>query len=367
MADIYEVAVGFYQALKDEGIPVELGSLTNFLRGVIAVDISTRSALYFVALATLLKNIDDKAQFDEVFSKCFDTTQTFLEQLKSAMEVTSDYGPLDSDSEVDKVSVSMSSRRAIHASSIDKLTKKDFAKASSVEIDQILSLVDAMKFSTNTKRGRRMVASNHGSVLNLRKTVNQSTQTFGDPVNLYWLTKKTELRRIVFLVDISGSMEQYARAYLHFSHAVISSRKRIEVFTFGTRLTRITHDLSTRDVNCALVAVSKRVKDNAGGTRLGQSLREFNTVYGIPGMARGAIVVILSDGWERGNLKVLEDEMKRLAMVAYRIVWANPLKGSPLFRPSAKGMATALPYIDSMVAGHSFQALVALADAIFSK
>ncbi len=174
----------------------------------------------------------------------------------------------------------------------------------------------------------------------------------------------TEARRVVLLLDVSGSMEPYARAFVRFLHAAVVSRGRVEAFAMGTRLTRITRELNSRDPDAAIGAAAHRVVDWAGGTRLGDGLRAFNERWGVGGMARGAVVVILSDGWDRGDPALLEEQMARLSRVAYKIVWVNPLKASPGYAPLAQGMAAALPYVDAFVEGHSLAALETLAREI---
>jgi uncharacterized protein len=168
----------------------------------------------------------------------------------------------------------------------------------------------------------------------------------------------------VLLCDVSGSMEPYARAMVRFLQAAVVGGGRVEAFALGTRLTRITRELSSRDPEAALAAAAAAVRDWSGGTRLGAGLREFNDRWGVPGMARGAVVVILSDGWDRGDVAQLGEQMARLRRVAHRVVWVNPLKASPGFAPTAAGMAAALPYVDELVEGHSLAALERVAAVI---
>jgi len=168
----------------------------------------------------------------------------------------------------------------------------------------------------------------------------------------------------VLLVDVSGSMEPYARSLLRFLHVAVMGKGKVEAFALGTRLTRLTRELSRHDPDSALAAAAGAVPDWSGGTRLGQGLRAFNDRYGVRGMARGAIVVILSDGWDRGEPEELAEEMTRLHRVAHRVVWVNPLKATPGYAPLARGMAAALPYVDNFVEGHSLASLEALAEVI---
>jgi uncharacterized protein with von Willebrand factor type A (vWA) domain len=168
----------------------------------------------------------------------------------------------------------------------------------------------------------------------------------------------------VLLLDVSGSMGLYAPALLRFAHALVLTHRGAEVFTVGTRCTRVTRELAWRDTDEALRRVASAAPDLEGGTRLGEGLSSFNRVWGLSGLARGAIVVVCSDGWERGDPSVLADEMARLSRVAYRIIWANPLKGSEGYEPLTQGMQAALPYVDEFVSGHSLEALEGLVGVI---
>jgi uncharacterized protein with von Willebrand factor type A (vWA) domain len=172
------------------------------------------------------------------------------------------------------------------------------------------------------------------------------------------------LRRLVLLLDVSGSMEPYARALLRFVHAAVAGRQKVEAFTLGTRLTRVTRELTSRDPDVALAAAARRVPDWSGGTRLGDDLRRFNDEWGVRGLARNSVVVVLSDGWDRGDPEVLGTQMERLRRVTHRLVWVNPLKVTPGYAPLARGMAAALPHIDHFVEGHSIAAMEELARVI---
>jgi uncharacterized protein with von Willebrand factor type A (vWA) domain len=186
----------------------------------------------------------------------------------------------------------------------------------------------------------------------------------GVPISRAYSQPKPRPRRVVLLCDVSGSMEPYARALLRFLHAAVAEHTHVEAFVVGTRLTRLTRELSTRDADAALDAASRRVLDWSGGTRLGEGLRDFNDRWGIRGMARGSVVVILSDGWDRGDPTLLAEQMQRLSRVAFRVIWVNPLKATADFAPLARGMAAALPFVDAFVSGHSLAALEELATTI---
>jgi len=183
-------------------------------------------------------------------------------------------------------------------------------------------------------------------------------------VSRAFLASGLQPRRVVLLLDVSGSMEPYARAFARFLHAAVVGGRRVEAFALGTRLTRVTRELSSRDPDAAIHAAAARVVDWAGGTRLGENLREFNDAWGVRGMARGAVVVLLSDGWDRGEPAMLQEQMSRLARVAHKVVGVNPLKASPGYAPLAQGMAAALPYVDAFVEGHSLAALERVMEVI---
>jgi len=194
--------------------------------------------------------------------------------------------------------------------------------------------------------------------------VRAALRTGGEPMRRVFREPGVRPRRLVLLLDVSGSMEPYARALIRFVHAAIAGRGQVEAFALGTRLTRLTRELSTRDPDAALARATTAVADWSGGTRLGDGLASFNDEWGLRGMARGATVVVLSDGWDRGEPAVMDEQMGRLARVAHRVVWVNPLKASPGYAPLAQGMAAALPHVDVFLEGHSLTSLRTLAAAI---
>ena len=198
----------------------------------------------------------------------------------------------------------------------------------------------------------------------LRRTVRAAMRSGGEPMRRHHLRPGTRHRRLVLLLDVSGSMEPYARALIRFVHAAVAGRQKVEAFALGTRLTRLTRELSSRDPDEALRRSAQRVSDYGGGTRLGEGLQVFNDEWGQRGMARGAVVVVLSDGWDRGDPELLGEQMQRLHRVAHKVIWVNPLKVTPGYAPLARGMAAALPHVDAFVEGHSIDAIEQLADEI---
>jgi uncharacterized protein with von Willebrand factor type A (vWA) domain len=261
--------------------------------------------------------------------------------------------------DVPVVTLRWSAREILRHRDFTLYTPAEFVEARRLMSD--LRLVGAARSSRRRKPSRA-----HRGTPDLRRTVRRSMRAGGEPVERAFLTAGERTRRLVLLLDISGSMEPYARAFVRFLHAAVVSRSRVEAFALGTRLTRITRELTSRDPDAAVLAASQRVVDWSGGTRLGDGLRQFNDEWGIRGMARGAVVVIFSDGWDRGDPEMLAEQMARLDRVAYRIVWVNPLKASPGYAPLAQGMAAALPYVDEFVEGHSLAALEELARVVTS-
>ena len=254
-------------------------------------------------------------------------------------------------------------------SAVETLRQKDFAAYSRDELRQAQQLMADLRLTGSRRRSRRLVKSKIGrrsgqARPDLRRTVHAALRAGGEPISQRYREPGERLRRLVLLLDVSGSMEPYARALLRFVQAAVAGRQRVEAFALGTRLTRVTRELSSRDPDRALAQAAGQVQDWSGGTRLGDCLRQFNDRWGVRGMARGAIVVILSDGWDRGEPEVLAEQMVRLQRVAYKVVWVNPLKVTPGYAPLARGMAAALPHVDDFVEGHSVMALEELAEVI---
>ncbi|MGH9231231.1 MAG: vWA domain-containing protein, partial [Acidimicrobiales bacterium] len=257
--------------------------------------------------------------------------------------------------------------RALRWSATELLRHKDLSLCTADELAEAHRLMADLRVHAVLRRSRRRRrTSRHRGHPDLRRTVARSLRTGGEVVRPAASERGERPRRLVLLLDVSGSMEPYARALARFAHAAVAARKRgqVEVFALGTRVTRISHELATHDPDAALGRAADAVADWAGGTRLGEGLRTFNDRWGVRGLARGAVVVVLSDGWDRGDPSLLGSELARLRRVAYRLVWVNPLKASPGFAPLAQGMAAALPHVDEFVEGHSVASLEALAELV---
>ena len=358
------MAVAFGRVLRGAGLRVPLDSVVTFVQCLDAVGITDRNRVYWAAHSSLVRKPEDREAFNVAFAVFWERLSAGEDPETIGVESTTlavDEGDESGDnaSDVNEPSVTL------RFSAAETLREKDFADYSPDELIEAQRLMHRLRLAGSPRRSLRQTSSRRRGVnVDVRRTVRRSFASLGEPVRREWREPSERLRRLVVLLDVSGSMEPYARAFLRFMHAAMVGRQRVEAFTLGTRLTRITRELSHRDPDKALARTSRQVADWSGGTRLGECVRMFNDRWGVRGMARGAIVVVLSDGWDRGNPEVLDEEMRRLQRVAHRVVWVNPLKVTPGYAPLARGMAAALPHVDAFVEGHSLAALERLTEVI---
>jgi uncharacterized protein with von Willebrand factor type A (vWA) domain len=360
------MAVAFARVLRGAGLRVPLGSVLTFVDALGRMRLDDRDQVYWAGRATLVRNPEDIPLFDRSFDVFWlaasaDGDEDEMEPLHITLAVDDDS---DGDDDPGSSDPSDDPQITLRFSAMEVLRHKDFADYSSDELHTAQRLMSQLRFIGPPRRSFRQRRSRRGSRPDLQATMRAALRTGGEPIIRHWTEPGERLRRLVLLVDVSGSMEPYARALLRFVHAAVSGRQRVEAFAIGTRLTRVTRELNSRDPDKALAQAGTRVVDWSGGTRLGDCLRGFNDQWGVRGMARGAIVVVLSDGWDRGDPEVLRSEMERLQRVAYHVIWVNPLKVTPGYAPLARGMAAALPYVDSFVEGHSMAAMEELAAVI---
>jgi uncharacterized protein with von Willebrand factor type A (vWA) domain len=246
-------------------------------------------------------------------------------------------------------------------SAVETLRHKDFDRYSVDELARARELMRQLRLRPATRLVRRMVRSPRGKQLDMRAVVRGMQRTAGEPVRLHRRERKEKRRKLVLICDVSGSMERYSRVLLQFLHSVRQGMNDVELFVFGTRLTRVTRDLAYRQIDAALERISKRVQDFAGGTRIGRSLHDFNHNWARRVMGQSAVVILISDGWDRGDPRVLRDEMERLQRAAFRLIWLNPLLGMPEYQPVTVGMRTALEFVDDFMPAHNLASLEALA------
>ncbi|MFQ5676204.1 MAG: VWA domain-containing protein, partial [bacterium] len=242
-------------------------------------------------------------------------------------------------------------------SSVEALRKKDFANFSNEEILLGKQMLAMMYWSIPRKCTRRFTPNENGRMLDLRRTIRKNMRNQGEPVQLSWRGRQTKPRDIAILCDISGSMERYSRMLLHFMHTFTSGMKRVETFVFGTRLTRITRMLRQRDIDDAVESVSRRVSDWAGGTRIGAAFKDFNYNWARRVLRSGSVVMIISDGWDRGDIPLLENEMARLSRSCHRLIWLNPLLGYSDYEPITRGIRAAMPHIDDFLPVQNLESL----------
>ncbi len=361
------MAVAFGRVLRGTGLAVPTSTVVAFTEALGAVGLGDRHSVYWAARATLVRRPEDVATFDRAFAVFWDDAQPSVAPEADADPITVTLATDDPDDEDGPESAPPSDDPTIELrfSVTEVLRHKDFAAYDDAELAEAHRLMSRLRLTGSPRRSLRLQAASRRTARpDLRRTVRAALRTEGEPLRRHFRTQATRHRRLVLLLDVSGSMEPYARALLRFVQAAVAGRRRVEAFALGTRLTRITRELASRDPDLALRQATGRVLDWSGGTRLGDGLRRFNDEWGVRGMARGAVVVILSDGWDRGDPLELATEMVRLGRVAHRTVWVNPLKVTPGYAPLARGMAAALPYVDRFVEGHSLAALERLADVL---
>jgi uncharacterized protein len=254
--------------------------------------------------------------------------------------------------------------RSFTYSFAEALGEKDFSRLTKAEVELAYEFARARRLELGKRESRRSGPGKGNGVFDARRTLRASLRRFGEPLELRTREPRLKQRDVVLLCDISGSMDRYSRLLLQFIHAMRHSIGRVEAFVFGTRLTRITRQMRRRDVSEALDEVAASVVDWGGGTRIGECLREFNVGWARRVLARGAIVIIISDGWDRGDVGLLAREMRRLQRMSYRLIWLNPLLGSRTYRPQTIGMQAALPFVDDFLPAHNLKSLAQLVLAL---
>jgi uncharacterized protein with von Willebrand factor type A (vWA) domain len=334
----------------------------------------TVTELYWCARISLVRSPDQIGAFDAVFSMVFrqfvDVAEYRGQQprptgrgeypeprdqtpgMTGATSATAALSQKASETEYGRAGVQL---RSV-ASDEERLRSADFSQLTPEELDVLAPLLRELLVRMPRRRTRRRHVSAHGDRLDVRATLRRSVGSGGDPVRAIRRSRATAPRRLVALLDISGSMEPYARAYLHLLWGA-ASLAHAEVFAFGTRLTRLTPALRFGQPDVALARAARMMPDWSGGTRIGDSMKLFLDRYGRRGMAHGAVMLIVSDGWERGDPAILAKHLDALARRAHRMVWVNPRVAAPEFAPLTGGMSVAMPFIDALVSGHSANAM----------
>ena len=359
--------VTFGRVLREVGLEVGPGRVADALRGLAAVDLARQEDVYYSLRQTLVSRHDELDLFDRAFSAWFLRAPVLPPvRAQQQLETQERLGETRADRQRDdgEQDDSGDDPHELGASAHELLRDKDFAEMSPDEYRRVKRLIALIARHRPRRTSRRRHADPRGDRLDVRRLIRHSLRTGGDPVDRPLRARKDVARKLVVLCDVSGSMDAYARALLLFLHAAVGSGPGVEAFAFGTRLSRLTPELGTRDPEAALEKCTEAVTDWGSGTRIGASLKEFNDVYGRRAVSRGAVVVIVSDGWERQDPELLGREMARLARAAYAIVWVNPLKGNPEYQPLAGGMRAALPFVDRFLPGHNLRSLEELATVL---
>ncbi len=352
--------------LRARGTRVGVGELLNAHMALACVDASSREDARLALRAALCSSKADLERFDAAFIAVFgapaaDDGWEQLSELGTIERAALPRAGIPGPSGSNERSAQKPAPVPAAWSDVELLRHKDFAAYNEAELALAHELIVQLARRGPTRLSRRARPANRrGHQPDLRRILRASLRTAGDPVHRHWRAPSRRPRPLVLVCDVSGSMSAYARMLLQYLQACVAARRRVEAFAFGTRLTRITNELCGRDPDRALQRATEAVADFAGGTRIGAALAELNRVHGRR-VGRGAVVVVLSDGWDRGEPDLLTAEMARLRRSAYRLVWLNPLAAHPEFEPLTRGMRAAIPYADELLAGNSLASLEELA------
>jgi len=386
-----ELLLGFTRALRAAGLPVTPDRSQTYLRAVALVGLGDRAATYWAGRATLCSGPDDLDRYAQVFDswflsqECSAVPRATPERTLAQADLGDDADSAGEGDPADDVPIQAM------ASTAEVLRHRDIAEMDVAEKAQLAAL-----FSTLRPRSPRRTANRrtrwHRGDIDAHSTLRRTLSRMGEPGEIAWRRKATRGRRIVLLVDVSGSMSAYADALLRLAHVFVSrqarqpggqarqpggqarqpggqarqpgGQARVEVFTIGTRLTHVTRAMLHRDPERAIIAAGETVPDWSGGTRLGETMKSFLDRWGQRGMARGSVVVVFSDGWEREGAELLGEQMRRLHRLAHRVVWVNPHRGKLGYQPVQQGIVAALPHVDEFLAGHSMATFAELVEVV---
>ena len=360
---IVDLLAALTAALRAEGARVGVGELLSAHRALHAVDCTSPTDARLALRATLCSDRADLERFERAFA-------TVLRASTPTEQPLAELGAIER-AALPRAGVPGEGGRPVQGkptpvpaawSEIELLRSKDFATYTEAEFLAARELIArlARRGPTRLSRRTRPAGRRRGHAPDLRRVVRASLRTDGEPLHRHWRAPSERPRPVVLVCDISGSMAPYARMLLQYVHASVTARRRVEAFAFGTRLTRITNELAGRDHDRALERASAAVVDFAGGTRIGAAVAELNRAHGRR-LGRGAVVVILSDGWDRGEPELLSAEMARLGRTAHRLVWLNPLAAQPGYEPLTRGMRAAIPHTDQLLPGNTLASLEELA------
>jgi uncharacterized protein len=362
--------VDFAHELRAAGLPVGSGDILTYCAAMAPLDPTDLIDLYWAGRATLVTRRDSIPVYDRVFRRFFlDEGSDLPEPLKlaqpqakvhsqSVLQIPLTEPGIDGHDDEE-------ARLGLVASDAEVLKAKSFAACTPEELAALRRIMARIRLQPPRRRTRRTVSARSGRAPDLRRTVRETMRMHGEPAELFWRRRRLRLRPLILILDVSGSMADYSRNLLQFAYSARRATTRVEVFCFGTRLTRITKALERRRPDDALERAANTVFDWEGGTRIGASLDAFVREWGRRGLCRGGIVVICSDGLDRGDPGLLANAMERLSRLSYRVVWLNPHKGNSLdFAPSTLGMMVAAPHVDLVMSGHDLRSLEEFAELL---
>lgn len=363
--DVVETVTGFARTLRHSGVQASPDRVQAMVRAVGKLDVLDPTHVYWAGRLTLCASHDDVDRYDAAFAAYFAGEAPRLGQPSGQpvrrVATSASLGVNNTDGQN---ATEDAPDIAAAASGEEILRHRDIAQLSPRERAELQRLFALLAPHSPLRRSRRRTPANRGSV-HVARTVRRALHNGGEIVSLSRRKARERPRAVVVLLDVSGSMSPYADALMRFAHALTRAHQgSTEVFTVGTRLTRVTREMRLRDPDKALIASGAAIPDWSGGTRLGEVLKAFLDRWGQRGVARGAVVILASDGWERGDPEQLAEQMSRLHRLAHRVIWVNPHKGREGYEPLTRGMAAALPYVDSFVSGHSLAAFEELAKEI---
>jgi uncharacterized protein with von Willebrand factor type A (vWA) domain len=361
----------FPRLLRQAGLPISPEQSLDFVRALRLIEIGEREEVYHTGRSLLVTRKEHLRLYETVFNRFWrsqgsaatpqqenfsrrNRTQERRKRFDIASYMAQRAGEADREIEV--------ADKAQTYSRQEVLRRKEFSQMTSEELEAVRRLMREMRWKVSLRQTRRLVSATKGDVLHIRRVLRSATKYGGIPLRLSWQTRKIKQRPLILIADISGSMEKYARIVLQFFFSVSHSLKDVECFLFGTRLTHVTPHLKLKNIDRAIDQAAREVVDWSGGTRIGESLRSFNRHWSRRVLRRGAIVIVISDGWERGDAKTLGDEMRFLQQRCHRLIWLNPLLGRKAYEPRVEGMAAALPFIDDFLPIHNLQSLHELSE-----
>jgi uncharacterized protein with von Willebrand factor type A (vWA) domain len=359
---VVDALVAFGRALRTAGLPVGSGDVLTYCQAMAPLDPADLVDLYWAGRTTMVTRREHIPVYDRIFRRFFlEGTEELPEPVRQAIQArattqsvlevpATEPGTSDRDERP--------ARLGLVGSDAEVLRTKAFAACTPEELAALRRIMARMRLAPPRRRTRRTIGARDGRTPDPRRTVRETMRLHGEPSKLFWRRRRRRQRPLVLILDVSGSMADYSRNLLQFAHSSTRVNTRVEVFCFGTRLTRITKALERRRVDDALAQAARTVFDWEGGTRIGDSLATFVRDWGRRGVCRAGIVVICSDGLDRGDPQVLATAMERLARLSHRVVWLNPHKGSNRdFQPNTLGMMVAAPFVDALLSGDSLRSL----------